>query len=180
KNTKEWLLIKKPAGWGLRNGYEVGHDALLPAPPGEESILSGLTVEELAQGPARREEIRQELEALGAERRPVAADDIEAMKPATAAGPFSAPGWTFELKYDGFRVVAAREEGRPRLLYRSGHDATDLFPELARALAALPYSLVMDGEAVVLDALGRPNFGRLQRRGLLSRRADALQAALGD
>jgi bifunctional non-homologous end joining protein LigD len=182
KNVKEWLLIKKPPGWAARSGYggRVTQDGALAAPPGEESILSGLTVEELAAGSARSAGIREELERLGAPVQPVAADEIEVMKPATAAGPFSAPAWTFELKYDGFRVVAAREEGRPRLLYRSGHDATDLFPELARALAALPYSLVMDGEAVVLDALGRPNFGRLQRRGLLSRRADALQAALGD
>jgi bifunctional non-homologous end joining protein LigD len=180
KNTKEWLLIKKPPGWGGRNGYQVAHDGPLPGPPGEESILSGLTVEELRDGPARTDEIRRRLEALGAERRPVAADGVEVMKPATAAGPFSAPGWTFELKYDGFRMLAAREDGRPRLLYRSGHDATDLFPDLARAVAALPFALVMDGEAVVLDARGKPDFGRLQRRGLLSRRADALKAALAD
>jgi bifunctional non-homologous end joining protein LigD len=186
KNAKEWLLIKKPPGWALRNGYQVTHDGALPGPPGEESILSGLTVEELRDGVPRGAEIRRELEALGAERRPVAADDVEVMKPATAAGPFSAPGWTFELKYDGFRMIAARDAGnagdagRPRLLYRSGHDATDLFPDLARAVAALPYSLVMDGEAVVLDSRGKPDFGRLQRRGLLSRRADALQAALAD
>ena len=180
KNAKEWLLIKKPPGWGGRNGYRVANDGPLPGPPGEESILSGLTVEELRDGPARGDEIRRRLEALGAERRPVVADGVEVMKPATAAGPFSAPGWTFELKYDGFRMLAAREDGRPRLLYRSGHDATDLFPDLARAVAALPFSLVMDGEAVVLDARGKPDFGRLQRRGLLSRRADALQAALAD
>jgi bifunctional non-homologous end joining protein LigD len=183
KNAKEWLLIKKPPGWAARNGYQVTHDGP-SAPPGEESILSGLTVEELKEGFPRGEEIRRELEALGASRaagsRPVVPEEIEVMKPATADGPFSAPGWTFELKYDGFRMIAAREDGTPRLLYRSGRDATDLFPDLARAVAALPHSLVMDGEAVVLDARGKPDFGRLQRRGLLSRRADALQAALGD
>jgi len=182
KNVKEWLLIKKPPGWAARSGYrgKVLHDGALPGPPAEESILSGLTVEELAAGPAKLAEIRQQLEALGAPRQSVSASDIEVMKPATADRAFSSPHWTFELKYDGFRMVAAREEGRPRLLYRSGRDATDLFPELARAVAALPCSLVMDGEAVVLDPQGRPDFGRLQRRGLLSRRADALQAALGD
>jgi bifunctional non-homologous end joining protein LigD len=182
KNVKEWLLIKKPPGWAARSGYgdRVLHDGALPAPPGEESILSGLTVEELAGGPAKAEAIRGELAALGAVAQPVAVDSVEVMKPETAARPFSASGWTFELKYDGFRMLAAREDGRPRLLYRSGHDATDLFPDLARAVAALPFSLVMDGEAVVLDPTGRPDFGRLQRRGLLSRRADALKAALAD
>lgn len=187
KNTKEWLLIKKPPGWAARNGYQVTNDGPSGL-PGEESILSGLTVEELKEGFPRGEEIRRQLEALGAERGAgreagrlaVVPDEIEVMKPATADGPFSAPGWTFELKYDGFRMLAVREDGKPRLLYRSGRDATDLFPDLARAVAALPHSLVLDGEAVVLDARGKPDFGRLQRRGLLSRRADALQAALAD
>ncbi|HTQ80505.1 MAG TPA: DNA ligase D [Thermoanaerobaculia bacterium] len=182
RNPAEWLLIKKPQGWAAKNGYrgrvEVDSDVLLN--PGEESILSGLTVEELANGSAKTAAIRAELEGLRAAEAPVDPAAIEVMKPTIAPKAFSAPGWIFELKYDGFRVLAARQREGPRLYYRSGHDATDLFPELARALAALPYSVVMDGEVVILDALGRPSFSRLQKRGLLTRRADALRAAAGD
>jgi bifunctional non-homologous end joining protein LigD len=89
------------------------------------------------------------------------------MKPETRDRPFSREGWLFELKYDGFRVLAAGGAGEARLSYRSGLDATRLFPEIARAMAALPFrGVVLDGEAVVLDADGRPSFQRLQRRGL--------------
>ena len=85
----------------------------------------------------------------------------------------------FELKYDGFRLLAARENEQLRLSYRHGQDATQTFPEIARALAALPYgSIVMDGEVVVTDQAGRPSFQGLQKRVHLSRPADIGRAAI--
>ena len=100
------------------------------------------------------------------------------MKPETRERPFSHPGWVFELKYDGFRMVAAGGEGEARLFYKSGHDATRIFPELAAAVAALPFrGVILDGEAVVLDEQGHPDFQRLQRRGLRVRPADVQHAA---
>ncbi|HYO14470.1 MAG TPA: DNA ligase D [Thermoanaerobaculia bacterium] len=100
------------------------------------------------------------------------------MKPETRDRPFSREGWVFELKYDGFRMVAAGGAGEARLSYRSGMDATRIFPEIAEAVAALPFQgVVLDGEAVVLNADGRPNFQKLQRRGLRTRALDAEHAA---
>jgi len=103
--------------------------------------------------------------------------NVVVMKPETRERPFSRPGWLFELKYDGFRMLAERRDGEARLLYRSGREATGIFPELARAVAALPFDLILDGEAVVLDAAGRPAFQLLQRRGQRTRRIDAEHAA---
>lgn len=100
------------------------------------------------------------------------------MKPETRDRPFSREGWVFELKYDGFRMLAAGGAGGARLSYRSGMEATRIFPEIAGAVAALPFhAVVLDGEAVVLDADGRPNFQKLQRRGLRTRALDAGHAA---
>lgn len=88
------------------------------------------------------------------------------MKPETSDGPFTRKGWLFELKYDGFRLLAEKvEDGAVRLAYRSGRDATRIFPEITEAVADLPYrSLLLDGEAVILDESGRPDFQLLQRR----------------
>ena len=84
----------------------------------------------------------------------------------TAEKPFTDPGWLFELKYDGFRVLAEREGGgRPPRLPRGESTPPRTYPEVARALAALPFGdLVLDGEVVVLDEEGRPSFQRLQQR----------------
>ncbi|HEV8253565.1 MAG TPA: non-homologous end-joining DNA ligase [Vicinamibacteria bacterium] len=99
------------------------------------------------------------------------------MLAATRERPFSGAGWIFELKLDGFRLLAARERRRPRLLFRNGGDATGVFPEVARAVAGLPFDgLVMDGELVILDQRGHPIFQELQKRLQLRRALDVERA----
>jgi bifunctional non-homologous end joining protein LigD len=94
--------------------------------------------------------------------------------------PFSAAGWVFEIKYDGFRMRAGCRGGRPRLLFRSGLDATGAFPEVAEDLGGLPGGdLVLDGEVCVLGPDGRPAFQRLQQR-FQARGGDARRAAAKD
>ena len=120
----------------------------------------------------------RELERTGASRRPMRADAAGLMLAETRDEPFSAKGWIFELKVDGFRLLTAREKGKPRLLFRRGHDATTTFPDVAAAVASLPGGdLVLDGEITVLDEAGRPSFQRLQKRVQLKRAADIQRAA---
>ncbi|HEX7090553.1 MAG TPA: DNA ligase D [Longimicrobiales bacterium] len=169
KSEKDWLLIKERDGW-VKEG---------PDEFPEESVLSGLTVEEVEEGRSRAGEVREELEALGAKRRVVRARDVEVMLAETREKPFTRAGWLFELKYDGYRMVAAKEDGAGVLITRNGNDATATFPEIARALAALPYSrIVLDGEIVVADETGRPSFQRLQQRGRLTRALEVRKAAV--
>jgi bifunctional non-homologous end joining protein LigD len=170
RGPKDWLLIKKPDAHADPHGRH-------PLP--EASILSGLTVEELGAGTDPAAEIRAALRRLRAPRREVRAEAVELMLAEPRAEPFTAAGWAFELKYDGFRLLAGREGRKARLRYRRGGDATGTFPEIARAVAALPQpDLVLDGEIVVLDPEGRPSFQRLQQRFQISRRADVERAAV--
>jgi bifunctional non-homologous end joining protein LigD len=120
-----------------------------------------------------------ELRRTGALEKHVKAGEVSIMLAETRDEPFTAKGWIFELKYDGYRVVAGLEKGEAHLYYRHGHDASDVFPELTRALRALPFeSLVLDGETVVLDGYSRSSFQRLQKRALLQRKADIARAAI--
>lgn len=74
-------------------------------------------------------------------------------------------GWLFELKLDGVRIVADKREDRVALGYRKGRDATESYPEIAQAVAELSTKrVVLDGEVVAFDALGRPDFQRLGTR----------------
>jgi bifunctional non-homologous end joining protein LigD len=123
--------------------------------------------------------LARELERMGAPRAPVRAESVRPMLAETREKPFTEKGWIFELKYDGFRVLAARDGDEACLFYRRGNDSTAVFPEVARALAALPFpSLVLDGEVVCLDDDGRPSFQRLQKRALLQRAQDVARAAV--
>lgn len=72
--------------------------------------------------------------------------------------------WTFEIKWDGYRLAIHVEPSGVRLLTRGGHDWTHRFPAIAKAAEALgPTRMILDGEAVVLDEEGRSDFGLLQR-----------------
>src|SRR5437588_1019174 len=168
KGEKEWLLIKEKDGYAASDGA-------LPL----ESVLSGLTVEELKAGKDRAAPVVKALARLKAPRRAVALAQAEPMLAETREQPFSKPGWLFELKLDGYRVRAGREAGDARLVTRNGHDIAPAFPEISRALTALPYEgYIFDGELVVPDEAGRPSFQRLQNRAKVSRALEVRRAAV--
>ncbi len=148
------------------------------ATPGAEPIQSPLAIEERGDVTAGRRAIRRRIAALGASKRSLRARDVEIMLAESRERPFSGNDWIFELKCDGFRLLVARENGEPRLLSRNGSDMTATFPEIARAVGALPLDVVMDGEVVVLDERGRPSFQLLQKRAQLRRGADVDRAAV--
>lgn len=79
--------------------------------------------------------------------------------------PFSHPDWIFEIKYDGYRMLAEFGAGQVRLRTRQGLDCTAWFPEASRALGEYDGGpFLVDGEVCVLDELGRSDFNRLQDR----------------
>jgi len=169
KGDKEWLLIKE------RDAYESAEGP----PPPEQSVLSGLTVEDLKAGRTPADHIRAELERLGAPKREVRGDTAPLMLAETRDEPFSDPAWLFELKLDGYRLLASRGSGPPRLFSRNGNDLASSFPEVTRAVGALPMGRVLlDGEVVALDESGRPSFQRLQQRAKLTRPIDIRRAAV--
>ncbi len=169
-DTSQWLLIKKADAWAAPEGKRK---------VAQESILSGLTVEDLKQGHQRIGEIVEEIRAAGGEARAVDPRSLKVMLAETADAPFSREGWIFELKYDGYRLVCSRKDGEIRLYYRSGNDATDIYPDVVRTLTALPFeNFLFDAEVVVLDDEAKPSIYRLQQRTQWQRAVDIERAAV--
>lgn len=72
-------------------------------------------------------------------------------------------GWVYEVKFDGYRILACCKGGGVRLFTRNQNDWTAKMESLAAAVAELPVeSAWLDGEAVVLNADGVPDFNALQ------------------
>ncbi len=70
--------------------------------------------------------------------------------------------WVYELKFDGYRLLARRDSGVVRLLTRNGHDWTSRMPRVAAAVKALRFTDGwLDGELVYLDDDDTPNFNAL-------------------
>ncbi|MGH3656091.1 MAG: non-homologous end-joining DNA ligase [Micromonosporaceae bacterium] len=93
------------------------------------------------------------------------------------AGPLPAgPGWTYEFKWDGVRVIAEIAESGLRLSARSGAEVTVAYPELAGLAEQVP-DAVLDGEVVVFDTAGRPSFELLAERMHVRQGAQAARLA---
>ena len=87
---------------------------------------------------------------------------------------FSHPEWIFEPKLDGFRTLALLRRGKVTLRSRNGKDLTGSFPAVAGELQAQPEGeLVLDGEVVVLNQDGLPDFGLIQQSADLGGRTGA-------
>jgi len=78
--------------------------------------------------------------------------------------PFHRPGWVYEEKYDGYRILAYKEGRSVTLLSRNGKDRTESFADVAKAIATLPErALLLDGEAVAFDRRLVSRFQLLQQ-----------------
>ena len=158
KDKKNWLLIKK------RDQYATTEDVFEAHP---RSVLSGLTIEELADAPAAERKVadslaRKHLPELGAR---LKYSDFPLTLAKTVEDSFDNDKWLFEIKYDGVRVLAIREGENTHLYARKGTDITNRYPEVVLALNSIALDrFVLDGEIVAPDDRGRPSFQLLQRR----------------
>jgi bifunctional non-homologous end joining protein LigD len=73
------------------------------------------------------------------------------------------PNWLYEVKYDGYRIVARKAGEEITLFSRSGLDWTVRFPAIAKALLTLPAeSALLDGEVAFVLPSGITDFKSLQ------------------
>ncbi len=90
---------------------------------------------------------------------------VRPMLATLVATPFHRPGWIYEEKYDGYRIVAYKEGREVTLLTRNLKDRTEDFRDVADAVRKLPApTLALDGEVVIFDPAGISRFQLLQRR----------------
>ena len=160
---ENWLLIKE------KDAY-AGPETAPIVERGLVSVLSGRTMEEIAAGnvewvegfrfkEAKPERGKAKGRQHGSEPPAFVAPQLATLAQAPPAG----DGWLHEIKFDGYRAVAAVGSGRARIFTRSGLDWTDRFMSVVLPLVDLPCrSALIDGEAVVRDEAGRSNFARLQ------------------
>ena len=147
KGHAAWLMFKAKDGHA-----NAKYDVVTERP---ESVVSG---RQGTRGPLR----------VGASEKGTSARALHAMvgEPmlATAATSIADPGaWLFEVKYDGYRLLACKAGDDARLYTRKGHDWTDRFPPIAAALGQLrARECIVDGEACVVDERGTPSFKGLQ------------------
>ena len=160
-----WLLFKKHDGWAQpRVDYDVIAalpDSVIAKPLGLLEAREPKTAP-ASTGPASAVAAPAPPELAGA----VKAALPEQLQPqlATLSKVMPPAGeWLYEIKFDGYRMLARIEGGQVRLLTRGGHDWTSKLKSLALEVESLGVtSGWLDGEVVVVDADGVPSFNALQ------------------
>lgn len=169
-NKQPWLLIKS------------GED-MEALPTGEEdrSVTTRRTMEEIGAGRSRVWKSKRPAATSKSSKRPVRrgadtllksveklpkerAEYVSPMKALLVKEPPQDSDWVFEIKWDGYRAVAVKQEGEVHLFSRRSRKVTGDFAEIAEAVSKIPAEqFVLDGEIVALDEKGRASFQLLQQ-----------------
>ncbi|RDJ22296.1 DNA ligase D [Bosea caraganae] len=175
-----WLLIK------VEDGFARDDEDILETAPA--SVKSGLTIEDVEQGrvPLAETKSRKVQDAKPAPTRKAAAAKSAStasalpafVKPCLATleeKPPTGETWLHEVKFDGYRTQARIEDGKVKLLTRTGLDWTNRFGKaIPSAFGALPCdAALIDGEIVVLGENGISSFSHLQEA-LSEERSDGM------
>jgi len=163
QDEKSWLLLKK------NDRYATTKDIL----KNDRSVVSHENLEEVGGGnpgkPPQRKNINQIdlCEALENKdlKNAVLTPMPHAIRPMLATlakKPFDHPDWMFEMKWDGYRAIAEIENGAVQLYSRNGISFEKKFSPVFAALTSFHMQAVLDGEIVVVDREGHPDFQMLQ------------------
>lgn len=93
-------------------------------------------------------------------------DYIPAMLAKETDKPFSKEDWIYEIKWDGYRAIAEVNKKDVKLYSRNGNSFLSAYPEVVQELSKMKLNAVLDGEVVVLNEQGNPDFHKLQEYGL--------------
>jgi bifunctional non-homologous end joining protein LigD len=90
-------------------------------------------------------------------------DKISPMLAYLADKPFSRPGWLFEIKWDGYRILAHIQNKNVSLYSRTHQNYSQVFAPITEALSKQKGEAIFDGEVVAVDEEGIPHFQLLQQ-----------------
>ena len=163
---EQWFLIKHQDSAAKP---ESDYDVVVAAP---DSVLSDRTIlPKKAKTAAKPKPVKKPASKVAPEGQSAKLTGAhkaklpELIKPELATLVEKAPDgeWSYEIKFDGYRIMARIDHGQVKLFTRNGHDWTHKLPAQAKALTDLDLeSAWLDGEMVVANEQGVPDFQALQ------------------
>lgn len=175
RGDNAWLLIKK------KDKFATTEDITKK----DKSVLSNKTLEQVKANPEKE---WQSNRAKNAERKKETAESeggsmneseitkliqkgkkskflsgIRPMLCTLIKEPFDDPQFLYEVKLDGFRIIAYVQKGEVILSSRSGLDYSERYSPVVKALSVLNCDVILDGELVALNDEGKPDFDALQK-----------------
>ena len=142
ENGKNWILLKE------KDEFSSLEDKISAF---TTSIRTGRTMRQIEQGIDKKNS-----------HNPISQVNVQLAK--LVENPPQGDDWLYELKYDGYRIVAFVENDNARLVTRGNKDFTKYFEPVAQSLIewAESRAMVLDGEVVIINSQGRTDFQALQ------------------
>ena len=162
-DERSWLLLKK------KDQYADSSDILAE----NRSVVSRKTLEEISAAGLEKSfkrnkvsqiRLREAMESADLKDAPVKPmpHAVEPMLATLVKKSFDHPDWIFEIKWDGYRAIAEIRDGDVSLYSRNQLSLNKRFASVTGALRKLSFDALLDGEIVVVDDQGRPDFQKLQ------------------
>jgi bifunctional non-homologous end joining protein LigD len=163
RDEKSWLLLKK------KDRYAIKKDILME----NRSVVSNKTLEDVSeanpgksfkQKKINHTRLREAMETENLHDAPVKPmpHGIKPMLATLIKEPFDHPDWIFEVKWDGYRAIAEIRDKGVSLYSRNLISLNQKFFPVVNSLRKFGFEAVLDGEIVVADDQGRPDFQALQ------------------
>jgi bifunctional non-homologous end joining protein LigD len=157
ERKEPWILFKKKDEFARPHAE---YDVVMALP---DSVIAKPLKKKAAPRQAAPKRKTSSPDPLASARKATLPAAIKPQLATLAAGIPSTGEWLYEIKFDGYRLMARIEKGKVALITRGGHDWADKMPGLVAELGELGLSSTfLDGEIVVLGANGAPDFNALQ------------------
>ncbi len=137
EKQNQWLLIKKKDEYATSLAYDAEDQVVLNNAENEKIVSS--SIKDLDPGKY-----------------------IKPMLATQAKEIFDHQDWLYELKWDGYRVMAHLHNGSAKLYSRNGVSYTEKFSPVTKELNSISHDAVLDGEMVIVNEEGLPDFQKLQ------------------
>lgn len=162
-DDKSWLLLKK------KDQYAGAGDIL----SGNLSVASHKALEDIAKTDSKQAARREKMDRFR-QNEALESDDIrdapfvpmphgiDPMLATLVKKPFDHPEWIFEVKWDGYRAIAEIRDEKVLLYSRKQISFERKFAPILEELRKLKIEAILDGEIIVVDDQGYPDFQKLQ------------------
>jgi bifunctional non-homologous end joining protein LigD len=164
KDGKSWLLLKKKDRNAIRGDILKENRSVVSRKTLEEMLEAKPQKNFMPQKKVNQIRIREAMEIEDLNDAPIKAmpKAIRPMLATVVKEPFDHADWIFEVKWDGFRAIAEVRDGTVSIYSRNGISLDKKFFPIVESLRKFGYDAVLDGEIVVVDDEGRPDFQMLQ------------------
>jgi bifunctional non-homologous end joining protein LigD len=159
----EWALVKmehadEENAWLMIKARKDEYANEADVTKKDRSVITGRTIEEIND----HKPITKLLFDLEGTPKQTLPSEPRPMLAELGEKPFDDPDWRYEIKWDGYRIMAQLDKGKVKLISRNGQDYTSKFAPVVAELEQLHVSAVIDGEMVVVDDSGKSHFQMLQ------------------